>query len=207
VRETAGTRYIAPIDSDFGGTWIAVNEWGLSLCLLNGNAGLAAPRDRVSRGLLIPELIWVRSIDDAVFLLRSHDLSVFAPFAMLILEPCWPATVAAWDGGSLTVDSHADKLAPLISSSYDVTGVQRVRREEFIRLAGEPPADPARLYWFHASHGSAPNAYSPCMHRDDAQTVSFSWIVVNPRETCFLYVPAAPCQCIPSEQQILSRVA
>src|ERR1051326_3966193 len=36
LRLIGGTRCISPADSDFGGTWIAVNEWGLTLCLLNG---------------------------------------------------------------------------------------------------------------------------------------------------------------------------
>ncbi len=31
-----GMRYLAPIDSDSGGTWILTNELGITLCLLNG---------------------------------------------------------------------------------------------------------------------------------------------------------------------------
>ena len=69
------------------------------------------------------------------------------------------------------------------------------------------PVDPAALYRFHCSHGPGPDAYSPCMHRDDAETVSFSWVIVTRQETRFLYSPAAPCQWSPSEQQILARAA
>ena len=32
-----GMQYVAPVDGDAGGTWLAVNEAGLTLCLLNGN--------------------------------------------------------------------------------------------------------------------------------------------------------------------------
>ena len=39
--ERGGVRFIAPIDADFGGTWIAANEFGISLCLLNGDPGTA----------------------------------------------------------------------------------------------------------------------------------------------------------------------
>jgi hypothetical protein len=37
--------------------------------------------------------------------------------------------------------------------------------------------------------------------------VSFSWVVVNRDEIRFLYLPAAPCQCVPCEQSILTRAA
>ena len=208
VKEIAGTRYIAPVDADFGGTWIAVNEWGLAICLLNGNAGQRISGRRLSRGLLIPELIWARSIDDAAFLMSRHDLTLFAPFTTVLLEPGQPANVVSWDGVRSTVNPNADFLAPLVSSSFDAPGVQRVRRVEFARLAGRAQApDPARLYRFHASHGASPNAYSPCMHRADAETVSFSWIIVSPREIRFLYTPAAPCKGAPGEQEVLSRAA
>src|SRR5947209_18986874 len=54
-----GVRFIAPVDGDFGGTWIAVNEFGLSLCVLNGyrKTGPSSQPGFVSRRLLLPELI------------------------------------------------------------------------------------------------------------------------------------------------------
>src|SRR5438309_2244805 len=82
----------------------------------------------------------------------------------------------------------------------------------WIRILAErvtPAADaaPADLYWFHRSHGEEANAYSPCMHRGDAETVSFSWTVVTREEIRFTYSPAAPCQWSASEQRILMRAA
>ena len=50
-----------PIDSDFGGTWIAANQFGVSVCLLNGDAGTTGIRARRSRGLLLRELAWAPS--------------------------------------------------------------------------------------------------------------------------------------------------
>ncbi len=35
VFDREGTRYMMPVDPDGGGTWIAMNQHGLSLCLLN----------------------------------------------------------------------------------------------------------------------------------------------------------------------------
>ena len=179
-----GSRYIAPVDSDFGGTWIAVNEHGVALCLLNRGSSPAAR----SRGHVIPDIIWVRSIDDCAFLLRHADLTLFAPFMLLMLEPGVPAAVASWDGFRLTMDGEA--RAPLTSSSYDPESVCEARLRQFARRA---PADPEALYRFHASHDGPSAAHAPCMHRADAHTVSFSHVIVTEDEIRFEYLPAAPC--------------
>jgi hypothetical protein len=196
---------VAPADADRGGTWIAVNEFGLSVCLLNGEGRSAAPR---SRGLLLRELAWAPDTAECLMWLRQLDLRRFAPFTLVALEPGRPAAIADWDGAKLAVDPAGDDHMPLTSSSYDAAGVRRVRQNEFAERAGAGGRiDPALLYWFHASHGTAPDAYSPCMHREDAETVSFSWVIVSAEEIRFLYVPAALCQSRAGEQCILARVA
>jgi hypothetical protein len=197
------TRFISPTDADYGGAWIAVNQHGVGLCLLNGRRVEPARGER-SRGYVIPELIWLRTIDDCAFVLGQLDLPAFAPFTLLMLEPGLPAAVADWDGVTLALDRDADRRAPLVSSSFDPEGVRRSRWHEFARYTTN---DAASLYRFHASHGEAAGPYSPCMHRSDAETVSFSWVIVNRDEIRFLYLPAAPCQCVPGEQQILARAA
>jgi hypothetical protein len=213
IRECGGVRYVAPIDSDFGGTWIATNEFGVSVCLLSGDAGNQNPfpsRQR-SRGLLLRELAWETTGADCLLSLRQLDLSPYAPFVLLILEPDRPAILAEWSRERLTVDSAADQM-PLTSSSFDSCGVRRSRLSEFERRAGMAArVDPTLLYQFHASHGTAvdatADAYSPCMHREDAETVSFSWVVVTREEVRFLYSPSAPCRCSPCEQKLLARAA
>ena len=209
ILERGGVRYIAPLDSEFGGTWIAVNEFGMSLCLLNGapiQASTGAARR--SRGLLLPELVWASGSAECALWLKQLDLGRFAPFTLLVLEPGQPALVADWDRGSLRLDPAADARMPLTSSSVDPAGVCRSRAGEFENYVGSDGAiDPAALYRFHSSHGPRAGAYSACMHRDDAATVSFSWAIVTGRQVRFLYSPGAPCQWSPTRQQILARAA
>jgi len=213
IRECGGVRYVAPIDADFGGTWIAANEFGVSVCLLNGDAGTqnSLPAPKRSRGILLRELAWETTGVDCLLSLRQLDLSPYAPFVLLILEPDRPAILAEWNRERLTVDPAAAQM-PLTSSSFDSCGVRRFRVGEFARRASMAArVDPALLYQFHASHGAAvdanADAYSPCMHREDAETVSFSWVVVTREEVRFLYSPSAPCRCSPCEQKLLARAA
>jgi hypothetical protein len=46
---------------------------------------------------------------------------------------------------------------------------------------------------FHTSHAPIPSAYSPCMHRDNADTVSFSRVTVADGVIEFAYFPKSPC--------------
>ena len=60
--EFGGTRVLCPGDGA-GGTWIATNEHGIAMALLNWNVPLASPdvaRQWLSRGQLIPALAHAR---------------------------------------------------------------------------------------------------------------------------------------------------
>src|SRR5689334_6872081 len=115
-----GTRFLAPVDGDFGGTWIATNEFGTSLCLLNGAnlSGVEAspPTKFESRGLLIPQLVDVDSIDAARRRLARADLSVFAAFTLVVLEPRQPTAIFEWNGVAQRLALGED--VPLTSSSF-----------------------------------------------------------------------------------------
>ncbi len=203
IMECGGVRLIAPVDRNGGGTWISTNEFGLSLCLLNdGPAGWR------SRGLLVRELSWAPAVGECTLWLKQLDLTWYAPFSLVILGPRQATTLAQWNGITLTIDPVADRHMPLTSSSYDSEGVRRSRRNEFARRASASSAlDSAILHQFHSSHGRAPDAYSTCMHRQDAETVSFSWVTVSRSSIRFLYSPGAPCRSHRCEEQLLVRAA
>src|SRR6516164_3683599 len=103
VRE--GVRYLAPIDGDFGGTWIATNEFGVSLCLLNGTSG---PRPAVvrSRGLLVLDLASSRSLTEVANSIGGGDLSLYAPFTLTALSHSEPAMVIEWNGSRSSIRSQ-----------------------------------------------------------------------------------------------------
>ena len=162
VEQRGGVRFICPVDADFGGTWIAVNEYGVSLCLLNGvGLGQMAPGGHPdsgagrSRGLLIRELIVGESAGDCVLSLKQLDLNPYAPFTLVVLEPGRPAAIAEWNGEIIRITPSGDAHMPLTSSSFNPQRVRQTRLNEFARrveLAGQ--VEPSLLYWFHSSHSA-----------------------------------------------------
>jgi len=204
-----GVRFVAPTDRTAGGTWIGANEHGITACLLNGplKSRDSVGRTYKSRGLLLPELLSAPSMAEARERVWNFDLSPIAPFSLAILEPDQHTTVIEWDGLDKVILPYGEPYMPLVSSSFEPEIVESRRREEFLRrrdAAGR--LDATVLYTFHASHGKSPNAYSPCMHRSDAETVSFSWVKVTEAEIEFFYSPGAPCQWCPGETQKLARL-
>ena len=206
IRSVDGVRYVAPVDGDFGGSWIAVNEFGVTLALLN--------RHRVnlhgteSRGRIVTDLAGVRSVEEARQQLMGLGISRFTGFTLAALEPRQPASLFEWDGERLTHSNNAEHRMPLTSSSFDSEVVQVKRHQQFSTRARARNLDAGLLFEFHRSHG-LPNgkasAYSTCMHRPDAHTVSFTWIDVTESDVRFFYSPAAPCQWAPGETVQLAR--
>lgn len=201
-----GVRFLAPLDGDFGGTWIGANEYGLAACLLNGS--VSVPEGPVSpsssRGRVLPELLSSRSITEFAGRFSDLDLGRFAPFTLVALEPDQPAAVLEWSGGNRWIMLYGDPYLPVCSSSFDRDGVRKARRQDFrrrVRTAGKLDTDV--LLSFHSSHAGGPSPYSPCMHRPDAETVSFSRVSVTPEAVEFVYSPLPPCRMARRVRQVL----
>jgi hypothetical protein len=204
-----GTQFLAPVDGDFGGTWIATNEFGVSVCLLNGanlsGSEIHATSSVRSRGVLVLDLIPLPSVATICDQLKETELSPFAPFTLAALEPGRPAAIVEWDGSKMTLRFEGAERFMLTSSSFDSERVRQSRQEEYSKVEYGHGNDGEALFAFHGSHAPAPSAYSTCMHRADARTVSFSWIQVTRKETDFFYTPGAPCEKLPGVRLKLAR--
>ncbi len=208
-----GVKVVTPRDGDFGGTWIAANEFGVSVCLLNGASLSGELPARPfsggalrSRGALLLSLANSRTASEVCERARHNDLSHYQPFTIVAFEPEQPAALVEWNGGELDVLLNGDSFMPLTSSSLDAAGVRAWRQREFQRLTARERLSVETLSTFHESHGCLDGAYAPCMHRADAETVSFSWITVTPETVGFFYAPGAPCQLRHGELTVLARV-
>jgi len=198
-----GVGILAPIDGDFGGSWIGTNEFGLSVCLLNGanltHSEHRSPQEPRSRGLFLLDLLPSASVTALCERVRDANLEAFPSFTVVALEPGRPATLIEWDGSQKSVQFCAESRAMLTSSSFDTEAVRKRRQHEYARLDPQSPLE------FHQSHGASASAYSVCMHRPEAATVSFSWIRVSVLAATFYYTPAAPCQQVAGVSKKLLR--
>ena len=189
--------YIAPIDSQAGGSWVGVNERGLTLCLLNHypTAEIPLPGKPTSRGLLLLSLLEHTSQSQVKNQLRYTHLKDYPPFILLVMEPRQRPLSCTWDGRefvALVLDQHQ---LPLSTSSFDRENVIKQRRACFkTYLSSYNPLDRQALLAFHKSHVPEAGAYSVCMHRDEAETVSFSHVIVCPQDIHFYHTPQSPCQ-------------
>lgn len=180
-----GMRWTMPFDRDGGGSWIAVNEFGLSLCLLNGASG----RGRHSRGKLVAGLATRATQKDAATALRRAPLRLFAPFTLAVLEPGSSAGVYEWDGHTLC--SRASRIPLLTSSSLNAAAVRSARSDLFHSVK---PASAEEFIAFHASHAPERGPLPPCMHRDDAATVSFTHVHVSADSVRMTYYSGPLCR-------------
>jgi len=202
VLRRGGMRFLAPSDGDFGGTWIAVNESGLSLALLNRGPGSPA---QLSRGLFVMNLIASPTLPDVTERFAASDLTDFAPFTLLALAPGLPAAMLTWDGREPGIVADADRHMPLVSSSVDPAGCKSQRRATLERIRAKSPAlGPGALLAFHRSHSPQPGAHSVCMHRDDAETVSFTWVTVDGVGANMYYAAGSPCRSLAGESLSLA---
>ncbi|PVZ69692.1 NRDE family protein [Pelagibaculum spongiae] len=183
--------FLMPIDPVGKGSWIAVNETGLSLCLLNFYQGEMPKGPLVSRGQLVRNLIGCKDYLQLESTVTNMDMSHFAPFTLVAFFPeINQASFFQWSGQQLETFSKKD--APFTSSSVKFPEVSQVR---FAAWATLPEKKTAKdLLAFHRYHGEHPNHLSICLHRDDATSVSLSHIAVSSGQICFDYYGGSPCE-------------
>ena len=199
--------YLAPRDSDHGGTWLAVNDHGLTVCLLNGyvpSRGPSPPTWR-SRGLLVSDLADAADSCAVRERLSPKDLATYQPFVLLALDQ-GGGQVLRWDGVELTAHEASSPEGMLSSSGHDQTAVQHARAARLAELRAEVGGTtPALLERFMGDHGQGPSAYTPCMHRTEAATRSQCQVRVRPGSVELVHVPGPPCRTAAGQAQSLPR--
>jgi len=188
IREVGGSgkpplRAVWPTDGAAGGTWIAANQRGLVLSLLNVNLAQATEqvraahgRERSSRGWIIPALADAENSLDAVERLMHMPLRTFPPFR-LIAADLERVVECRWDGLLLGTTRHA--LEPLCFTSSGL-GDDRVapRLDLFREMIRERGAIPDTQDDFHRHSWPGKEPISVLMSREDARTVSTTVVEV-----------------------------
>jgi hypothetical protein len=195
---------IHPLDPPSGGTWIAVNDAGVVMALLNrfnhpviSPGDLPAPRpDTISRGKLIPSLLHLSTVRECEALLRGTDLYRYMPFRLIVLDGTELLDLIR-DEESQELYVRAIETLPLLfaSSGLGDDMINGVRRPLFNEMLGgnfPPSADDQDA--FHAYRWEERPEVSVCMERAEALTVSYTVIERDRDRLLLRYRDAPPCR-------------
>lgn len=186
--EIGARRCIAPIDGRAGGTWLAANDAGLVVGILNFYDGQAAPPppQPCSRGQLVLNQMSLASVDALTRAFPDSDLSVYPAFILIALDSS-RGILFHWDGRALRKDLADEALLPITTSSFDTAAVIAARRKRYEQITGSAAPSIEALEQFHADTYPDGGAYAVKMERPDARTVSFSHVCMTDREIEYCY--------------------
>jgi len=200
-----GCAVISPSEPG-GGTWIAVNDYGSTLALINWYSITARVGGKaVSRGVVVNSMSTASSADVAHAALAGLPLNRINPFRLIGIYPATGEIVEwRWNLKQLIRRNHHWKSQQWISSGFDEPTAQRVRGKTFQKAARQHST--GSLDWLrrlHRSHSPQAGPFSTCMHRDDAATVSYTEVAVSSRRATMRYHLGTPCQnCKPAIHRI-----
>lgn len=196
----SGRAILAPSEPG-GGTWIGVNDTGATLALINWYsitsrvAGQAVSRGDVVKLALSSDS---HALVDAA--LKGLPLARVNPFRLIGVFPSHKAVVEwRWNLSHLERLHHRWRTSTWISSGFDEPGARQARGKAFAKALRQTTSGSTDwLRRLHRSHGPERGAYSHCMHREDASTVSYTEVRVGRHEATMRYIPGTPCCTAPA---------
>ena len=179
-----------------GGTWIALNEAGVTFALINWYSIAAQVKgEAVSRGKVVNAVCSLKSPDSVSATLENLPLKKISPFRLIgVFAGTNDIAEWRWDLKKLVRKNHPWETQQWISSGFNEPAAQRIRSETFRRTLKQKSA--GSLDWLrrlHRSHAPQSGPFSTCMHRADAATVSCSEIIVSKKKATLHYYAGAPC--------------
>lgn len=192
---TVGQRHAIYPREPSGGTWLAANDAGVCLALINWHRIEREPAGKIaSRGRVIPSLIGASGVQQVAREIRELPLTKMRPFRLIVIDASENALREwRWDLRKLKPHRHRWQIQHWFSSGYDEAGADQEREKVCANRPGSL-GEARRLRELHASHAPARGPFSICMHRSDAATVSYSEVVLSPGRITFRYLPGPPCR-------------
>lgn len=185
LRIREGVRAVMPIDTDAGGTWVAVNDHAIVYALLNyapGSKPGTAPRGPHSRGLIIPDLISARTLADAHSAALALRTSSISPFRLILASAASVHELISPGFGEPLITRSHQLSAPLVFASSGLGDdlVEPARRELARGLFSVAPWQwPEAQTALHRHRWPDRPEISVYMHRHEARTVSITSITVS----------------------------
>jgi len=180
-----------------GGTWIALNDSGATLALINWySVTQRVEHGNVSRGEVVKTVAAASTVEIASAGLQDLPLKNINPFRLIGVFPgAGEIGEWRWNLTSLSGKKEPWRTQQWISSGFDEPAAQRVRGETFRNaLLHRSSPGAGWLRKLHSSHAPQAGPFSTCMHRSNAATVSYTEITVSSRTATMRYHPGFPCE-------------
>jgi Transport and Golgi organisation 2 len=195
IVELVDRRAIFPREPEVG-TWIATNDAGVCLALVNWHRIEREPVCSIaSRGQIIKALAAKSSAAEIGTALAALTLRQLRPFRLIAIIPSEKNVIEwRWDLDRLVARKHAWARRHWFSSGLDEAKAERERGR--ICKAAQTQKSEGRLDWLrrlHRSHSPERGPFSICMHRPDAATVSYTEVAVFKRRATMRYKPGPCC--------------
>jgi hypothetical protein len=196
IQQFGPHRAVLPVDPTSGGTWVAVNNAGLALALLNVNAKKrpsATPTAPQSRGKIIPALLHADTPLSAAVSALTLDPAQYAPFRLVLVNRRGGVEVHS-DSTRIRLVWRFGLTRPHLftSSGLGDQAVEGRRRQLFGEFFDRPGDQFAQQDAFHRHHWPDHPHLSVCMDRQDARTVSHTVVSLSPDRVTLSYHPDAP---------------
>jgi len=179
-----------------GGTWISANDAGICLALINWHRIERDPKnDVLSRGIVVRELAGKSSADEIATAMMKLPLRNLRPFRLIAIAPAETRVVEwRWNLKRLTRRNHAWRRRHWFSSGLDERRAEFERQRVCAAATNQEAAGSVNsLRRLHRSHAPERGAFSICMHRLDASTISYTEISVSRQRAKMRYKAGPSC--------------
>lgn len=196
VSEYAQRHAVFPIEPS-GGTWIAANDAGVCVALLNWHRIKREPAGEIlSRGEVPRMLARTSSAGEIANTLDALPLEKIRPFRVIALVASEQnLTEWQWNLENLIAHKCPWKEQHWFSSGFNELQAESERQRVCESSHGQGSS--GRLAWLrrlHRSHEPERGPFSICMHRPDAATVSYTEVVLEGTSITMRYQPGPPCK-------------
>ena len=204
------TRCVYPIDADAGGTWLLVNEFGLTLGLLNYYEAQVSytPKDRLSRGKLPINMAGFQTLAEVHGAFEKEDLAPYPPFHFLAVDPSAAALLITWDGHQITMAGPKWDDLPITTSSFQTKQVVAARKTLFKKEVHSAVDTVKAMETYHCQKKPEPPTFGVIMTRQNAKTVSVSRVQVTDSQISMSYRarPGDDAELLAAETVSIARI-
>lgn len=187
TESSSGVVWAAPRDGERGGTWMGVNCFGVTACLLNayrpGESLLPDTSGRFrSRGEIIPKLLEAGHSSDARAWVRDElDHEAYPSFTLICVTPTDRFSYEWLRDESPTLIDLDSPWILRSSSGWDSDRVARWREDRFAEWITNGCETRGPLPAFHVLREPGHEDRSPLMRRLWAETRSITQVEVRPK--------------------------